>query len=133
MNVKYCQLPGRIAMDNLHRITCPSQQLFYFFRNKDGAMLASSAAKANGQIALAFAHIMRDQIDQQRGDAVNKFLCLWERPNILRDLRMSSGIRAKRWDEVWIRQKAHIKQQISIIGHAGLVAKANDRNHNVLV
>ena len=46
-------------MDNLNRITSRGQQLLHFFRNKDRAVLASSAAKADGEIAFAFTHIMR--------------------------------------------------------------------------
>src|SRR6478672_12302480 len=100
-------------MNNFHRIAGCRQQLFYFFRNKYRAVLASSAAKADGEIAFAFTHVMRQQVNQQRGDAVNKLLSLWERANILRYLGMASGIWPECGDEVRIRQKAHIKQQVS--------------------
>src|SRR5436309_6566795 len=110
MNVKYCQLPGRVTMDNLHRVTRLGQQLLNFFSDKDRAVLASGAAKADGEVALAFAHIMRQKINQQRGDAVDKFLRLRERTDVLSHLRMASRIRAVRGDEMGVRQKANIKR-----------------------
>src|SRR6476646_8626932 len=102
-------------MDNLNRIARTGQQLLYFFRNKHGAVLASGTAKSDGQIALAFTYIVRQQINQERRNAVDELLRLGKRTDILRHLRMTSRIGPKRRNEMWIRQETHIKQQISII------------------
>ncbi len=63
-------------MDGLHSITRLGQTLLDVFTDHHGAVLAAGAPKCNGQIALSFANIVRNQIDEQIRDTVNEFLCL---------------------------------------------------------
>ncbi len=51
-------------MDHLNPETCLGQEFFYLFTNQNRAMLSAGAAKTNGEITFAFAHIVRDQVGQ---------------------------------------------------------------------
>src|ERR1041385_1593138 len=46
---------------------------------------------------------------------------------------MASRVRAERRDEVGIGQKSYVEEQVGIVGHSRLVAKADNGNHDVLV
>src|SRR5438445_6064163 len=46
---------------------------------------------------------------------------------------MSSGVRTEGGNEVRIRQKSYIEEQVGVIGYTRLVAKADHRNHDVFV
>src|SRR5262245_43184344 len=96
-------------------------------------MLASGASKTNRQVALALANVVRDQVYQQSGDAVNKFLGLRERADVLGYLGMPPRVRPERRNEMRVGQKAHIEEQIGVVRHPGLVAKAHDRDQDILV
>src|SRR5438128_1174729 len=96
-------------------------------------MAPAGAAKSNGQVALALPHVVRQQINQQLSDALQKFLGLRKRTNVLRHLGMASGVRPQSRNEVGIGQKAHVENQVSILRHALLVAKADARDKNIFV
>ena len=96
-------------------------------RDHDGAMLPARAANGNGQIAFPLVDVMRQQINQQVGDALQKFLGLRKRPNVLGDLPGSRPVR-----ETELRHEmqdwegsVHIEHQIGILGHAMPEAKAH--------
>src|SRR5947209_3772193 len=55
----------RIAVGDPHLIMRLGQAFAHFFSDHDGSMLAAGAAKADGQVTFAFAHVMRQQIDEQ--------------------------------------------------------------------
>src|SRR5215467_7708303 len=96
-------------------------------------MLAAGAAEADGQVALAFADVVRNQVHQQGGDTVNEFLCLGKRADVFRHLGVASRQMAELRNKVGIGQEAHVEEQVHVVGHAGAVSKADDGDQNVLV
>src|SRR6266700_330744 len=113
-------------MDDLDLVSAASQALFHFFADEHRPMLSTRTTKADGQVALPLPHVMREQVDQQSGDAVNKLLRLRKRADVLGHLRMASGIRTKRGNEMRIGQKTHVEEQVGIVGHSRLVTKTHN-------
>ncbi len=58
-----------IPMHNLHAVSSFVQALADFLGDHHRTMLAAGAAKADGEIALAFVDVVRQQVNQQIGDA----------------------------------------------------------------
>src|ERR1700733_11987272 len=83
-------LPRAVAMHNLLLVSCPAQLLSHVFRDHHRAMLAAGATEADGQVALALANVVGEQLHQQFRDAADEFLCLRKRPDILGDPGMGS-------------------------------------------
>ncbi len=84
-------LPWTVAVDHLHPVSRLGQPFAHFFRNHHRAVLAAGAAEGDGQITLAFADVVRQQIDQQLGNALDEFFGLRKRANVLRHLGIASG------------------------------------------
>src|SRR5579864_7541158 len=95
-------------------------------------MLSPGASESDGQVALAFANIVRHQVHQQVRDAIDEFLGLWKLPDICRDFGVPSRQRAELRYEMWIGQKADVEDQVGVVGHAILEAKTDARNQNAL-
>ncbi len=61
-------------MHHFHAVSGFVQALAYLLGDHDRAVLPAGAAKADRQIALAFVDVVRQQVNQQIGDALNKLL-----------------------------------------------------------
>src|SRR5579859_3763447 len=96
-------------------------------------MLAAGAAKSDRQITLALMNIVRQQIHQQFGNALDELTCLRERSNILRNPRVAPGQRSKLRQKMWIRQEPHIENQVGIFRKSVAEAKAHRRNQDALL
>src|SRR5450432_3816877 len=64
------RLRRAIPVHHLHPVPGLVQASAHFLRDHDGAVAPAGAAKGNGQVALAFVNVVRQQIDQQFGDAL---------------------------------------------------------------
>ena len=64
------QVPVRL----LHAVSGACQPLADFVRDQDTAMMSAGAAEGDGQVRLALADIVRQQVNQQIGDALDEFL-----------------------------------------------------------
>ena len=67
---------GISRCDNLHAVSGLVQALAYFLGDHHGTVLAAGAAKADREIALAFVDVVRQQVNQQIGNAEDEFLGL---------------------------------------------------------
>ena len=63
-------------MHYLHPVLRFAQTFAHLFRDHDRAMLAAGTAEGDGQVALAFLNVVRQQIDEQLRDALDEFLGL---------------------------------------------------------
>src|SRR5579863_4015405 len=102
------------------------QALANLARNHNRTMMAARAPEPDGQIAFAFANIVRDQVNQQIGDAVYKLLRLWKRADIARHAGVPAGELLELRNIIRIRQESDIEYQIAIGRHSMPVAKAVD-------
>src|SRR5271167_4584677 len=66
----------RVPVYHLHVVSSLGQPLLDLFGNQHRAMFSSGASERDGQIALAFMNVVRNQIDQQLRDAVDELLGL---------------------------------------------------------
>src|SRR5215472_2921295 len=82
-----------VAVHGLRRITTLLQGLFNRFRQHHRAMFSPSASESNGQIALALANVMRNQIGQQAFDAAQKFAGLRKGSDVLADFWVCAVVR----------------------------------------
>src|SRR5580658_11200420 len=88
--------------------------------------MSAGAAERDGEIALAFANVVRDQVNQQLRDAIDKLAGLRKRP----DIAHHAGIPARQILElrnvVGIRQEADVEDQVAVGWNAMPVSKAGD-------
>src|SRR5271155_4491162 len=118
-------------MPCLHAIAFFLKPLADFFCNHHGSVLATGAAKGNRQIAFALVNVVRQQIEEQAGNAVEKFLRLRKSVEVSSQFRMLSRKWPKFWFEMRIGKKPHIKNKIRFQRHAILISKAERRNQKV--
>lgn len=122
-----------VSVDYFYFVACFGKAFFYVFGNHHGAVLATSAAKANCQVTLPFTDVMGNQINQQFRDTIDKFLRLGKRTNVFGYLRMAPSKRPELGNKVRVGKKAHIEEQINIVRNAGLVTEADAGNQDILV
>src|SRR5690242_7105033 len=85
------QLFRAVPMGDFDFISRSCQLFLDLFGDHHRAVLPAGAAEADGQVALSFADVVRQQIDQQLADAGNKFPSLGKRADVLGDLGVASG------------------------------------------
>src|ERR1700674_88653 len=120
-------------MLNLHSVSRLVQALADFFRNHYGTVLSTGAAAADGEIALAFVNIVRQQIDQQIGNAPDEFLRLRNRPDVFGYARIAAGERPELRHEVRVGQKAYIEDQVGLFRHTVAKAETHAGNQNTFL
>src|SRR5215470_18727018 len=91
-------------------------------------MLSPRTAKSNGQIALSFPDVMRNQIGKQAFDAAQKLAGLRKRANVLADFGVGAVVRTQARNEMWIGKKAHVKDEIRIRRNTVAIAET-DHGH----
>src|SRR6266851_3249881 len=133
LRTKFELLLRTIAMDHLHPISRLPQVSADVSGNNDRTMLSPSATETNGQVALAFMDVVRQQVNQQIGDALDEFLGLGERADILRHARVASCQRAKLWHKVRVGQEPHVKDEVGILGHAMTKAETHARDQDAFL
>src|ERR1700691_2600199 len=126
-------LPWHVAMPNFHAMSGFQQALPDFLRDHDGAVLAAGAAETDGEITFAFANVVGQQINEEVGDAPDKFLALRKRSNVLRHSRIFTGERTKCGHKVRVGQKANVEDKIGILGQAVPKAEADTGNQNAFL
>src|ERR1051325_6162617 len=126
-------LSRAIAVDDFDPVIGATQALGHFFGNHHRAVLAPGATERNRQVALAFADVVRDEIDQQRRNPRDKFAGLREGADVFGDTLVAP----RQWPEfrhkVRIRQETHIKDQVRILGNALTEPEAHARNQQALL
>src|SRR5437868_2214397 len=127
------RLPLAVSVHYFHAVAGFAQVFADIFGDHYGAVLASGASEADGQVALAFADIMRKQVDKQIGDAVDEFLGLREGADVFGHARISARERAELGHEMRIGEKAHIEDQVGIFGNSVLEAEADAGDQDVFV
>ena len=70
---KFVRLLGAIPVHDLHLVPGLAQSRIYLFRDHHRAVLSTCASETNGQITFALMNVVRQQINQQLRDAINKF------------------------------------------------------------
>ena len=96
-----------VAMHDFHPISGLPQMFAHLFGNHDGTVLAASAAEGDGQVALPFMNVVRQQVHQKIGDARDELLslretseCIWRRadgaPSAARNSGTKCGLGRKR-------------------------------------
>src|SRR5207244_5616640 len=83
------------------------------FGEDDAAVAAAGAADRDGEIALSFRAILRNQESEHRFEAREEFLCLRSLEDPLRHARIGSGMRLEALDEIGIRQEANVEDQVA--------------------
>src|ERR1035438_8710365 len=108
----------RVPMDHLYVVPRFGQPFLDLFGNQYRAVLASGAAERDGEVALAFANVMRDQVNQQLRNPRDKFLGLREGQDVARHLRVAPGERTELRNKVGIGQEAHVEHQVGVFRDA---------------
>ena len=96
-------------MHDLNAVSSLVQAFAYFFGDHHGTVLTASATEANCEIALAFMNVVRKQVNQQIGNAVDELLRLRERTDIFCHARMTACKRPEFRNEMRVRQKANVE------------------------
>src|SRR6185437_14801783 len=91
-------------------------------------VLAARAAKGQRQIAFAFANVVRQEKQQQFGNAIQKFPGLGKLVQIRNNLFVASGQLAKLRHKMRIGQKTHVKHKVRLQRNPMLVSKTDGRD-----
>src|ERR1700683_5839902 len=126
------RLLWHVAMHNFHTITGAPKMFAYLLGDHDGTVLSAGTAERNGQIALAFMNVVREQVDEQIGDARDELPTLGKRANVFGDARIASRQRPELGYEVRVRQEAHVKDEVGVLGNA-LTEPETDAGHQNVV
>src|SRR5579859_2650957 len=120
-------------MHDFYAVSRVPEILPQLFSNHHRTMLPTCATHRDRQIALAFMNVVRKQEHQQIRDPLHELAGLGKRADISRNLRVASGQRPEFWNEMWVRQKADVKHQVSILGHTFPKSEAYARNQQALL
>ena len=93
-------------------------------------MASAGASEADGQVALAFALIERNQKIEQAPDFVDEPLRLGLRHHVLAHARINPGEGPQLGDEEWIRNEAHVEHDVHSDRLAVLVTERDDRHRH---
>src|SRR5258708_37310980 len=107
------------------------QTLGDVFGDHDGAVLAPGTAERDCQITFSFMNVVWQKVNQEIRDALNKFKRLRERTDVLCDFGIASSERAELRDKMGVGQKAYVKDQVGILGHAMPESEADAGNQNI--
>src|SRR5437763_1073535 len=91
-----------------------------------GAMSSARATYADSDIRLSFAFVKRQKIIQQVAETAQGLFNFRFRLQILHNTTVMAGEGAQFRHEKWIRQMAHIKEQLQLRRAAILVPEAED-------
>src|SRR6266498_2748882 len=93
--------------------------------------MPTGASEGYGQIALAFRDVVRQQINQQVGDALDELDSLRKRADVAGYGGMAPGVALELWNIVGIRKKADIEDQVAIRRHTVPVAETGHVDHDL--
>src|SRR5438874_467361 len=116
----------------LHVIPGFGQSFSYVFSDHYRTMLSAGTPKSDCQIALAFADVVRHEVNEQVRDAIDELLRLRKLPNIRCNLRMFARQWTKLRNKMRVRQKTHIEYQVGIVRHSVLETETDARNKDRL-
>ena len=119
-----------IAMGDFGVEAALGERFLDLFPEHDGTVLAAGTANSDGQIAFAFADVMRDEVGEEAFDAAKKFAGLREGTDIFLDLEIFAGEAAQGRDKVGVGKKAHVEDEVGVRRNAVFVAKADDGNEH---
>src|SRR5438876_9095325 len=106
------------------------QALADLLGDHDRAMATARASERYGQITLPFANIVRQQIDQQAGNARHELDGLRKRSDIPDYARVPAGEVFKAGDIVWIGEETDIEHQVAVGRKAISKTEAGDVEHD---
>src|SRR6185437_1063042 len=95
--------------------------------------MAAGAAERNREIALPFAYIVRQQINQKLRNPVNELPGLREGAYVTRHSRVPPRQLFKFRNVVRVRQKSHVENQIAVRRNAMAKTEAVHIDHNLVV
>src|SRR6266853_4232927 len=121
---------GEVAMHNLGRVPPAVQRLVHRFRQHHRTMTPPGASKCDRQVALPFPDIVRNQIRQQALDTSQELSGLRKGADITGDARVAPGKLAQLGNEMWIRKKTHVEDEVGIRWNPVLVTKTHQGNHH---
>src|SRR5208282_6489836 len=118
----------KVAVHNLGGVPFARKGAANHFRQGDGPVPPSRASERDGQIALSFPDVMRDQIREQVLDPAKEFAGLWKGTDVASDATVLAAERAEAQDEVRVRQKPHVENKVRIGGNSVAEPEAYHRN-----
>src|ERR1700685_3132232 len=99
------------------------------FRHHHRAVASTGTSEGNGQITFTFANVVRDQIGEQTLDASKKLRGLRKRTDVSPHFRVLTGKFAQARNEMRIRQKTDVEDEVGVGGDAVAKSKADHGNH----
>src|SRR5439155_702827 len=122
---------NQVAVGYLGAVPGAAEALVDLLGDHHRPMMAARAAERDREIALAFTDVVRQQIDQKVGDALDELDGLRERSDIARDFGIAAGKLLERWNVIGIGEEPDIENQVAIGRHAMAVAEAGDIHHDL--
>src|SRR5579859_3375976 len=118
-------LLGAVAVHNFDAISSAPQVLAHVLGNHHRAMLSPSAAESNGEIALSFVDVVRNQIHQQAGDTRDELAGLRKGSNVFRHPGVATRQRAEFGNEMRVGKETNVEDEVSIFRQSLAEAETN--------
>src|SRR5262245_48369058 len=93
-------------------------------------MPAAGATQGQSETALSFALIKRQRELQQPINAVEKSACLLLTENVVLNFFFQTAFRPQLVHEVWVRQEAHVENNVGIVRNAELVTERRKKQRH---
>src|SRR4051794_29107835 len=120
-----------VAMRFFDAVPCFGEALSDLAGHHHRTVMPARTSDTDRQVALPFALVMGQQVQQHVRYAFDEFYCLREGADVTRDARMPSGQVLELRDVVRIRQESYIKHQIAVIRDTVAEPKAGHIDENV--
>src|SRR5581483_8512914 len=127
------QLSRAVPVHDLDAVIGAAEALGDILGDHYRAVLAAGATERDGQVALAFADVVRDQVDEQLRDARNELACLGKRADVFRHPLVPACESSELGDEVRIGQETDVKDQVSVLGHSLAKSETDAGNQKALL
>ena len=111
-------------MARLDAIAAVFEALLHLLSDGYAAVLAAGAAEGYGEIAFAFLDVVREEEFEHFGCFGEELLGLRKAHDVAGDFLIFACQLAELGDEVWVREEAHIEDEISVGGHTVFEAEA---------
>ncbi len=91
-------------------------------------MTAARATDADGEVALAFGGVVRDQVEQQVRHSADELVGLRKGADVVDHRLIVAGHLGAVGQIVWVRQEANVEDEIGVDGDAVFESEAFDGN-----
>src|SRR5687768_9960985 len=118
-----------VAVAHAHSVALARDGLAQRVGHHHRAVAAARAAHGDGEVALALAHVAREDVGEQRVQLAQEGVGVGLAPHVTDHGRVVPGQALQAGHEVGVGEEAHVEDQVGLRGHAKLVGERGHGDH----